>query len=263
MGGNRIKYSYIGPTPKFYKGGKITAGAKKGNKLSLQVPVSNTGAFLFLEEPYGFQVEPQEIEYTDGGLYGEIKKIAASEIWEGSNNQRNLTINYKRLPGLKLFVLSYKYSFDNSGIIRTNLINQVRNGIQNALNENETGLVYVVSDQPQAWLFESNNDLEQYLSEVELKLTNTDETSANIEGLKRFLSDRKLNPRRDIEFNLEISEEFLDQGKEMVETLAKTLNIDDDFVDYRTTIHSYGRLQSLDFESSLEFLRKAGTVKQQ
>lgn len=263
MGGNRIKYSYIGPTPRFYKGGKITAGAKKGNKLSLQVPVSNTGAFLFLEEPYGFQVEPQEIEYTDGGLYGEIKKIAASDIWEGSNNQRNLTINYSRLPGLKLFVLSYKYSFDNSGIIRTNLINQVRNGIQNAINENEIGLVYVVSDQPQAWLFETNSDLEQYLPEVELKLTNTDETSANIEGLKGFLSDRKLNPRREIEFNLEISEEFLDQGKEMVETLAKTLNIDNDFVDYVTTVHSYGRLQSLDYESSLEFLRKAGTVKQQ
>jgi len=263
LGGSRVKYSYIGPTPKFYKGGRIIAGAKKGNKLSLQVPSSNSGAFLFFEEPYGFQLEPQGIEYTDGGLYGEIKKIAASDIWEGSNNQRNLIINYRRLPGIKLFVLSYKYSFDNSGIIRTNLLNQVRNGIQDALNENEIGLVYVVSDQPQAWFFESNNDLEQYLPEVELKLTNTDETSANIEGLKRFLSDRKLNPRRDIEFNLEVSEEFLDQGKEMVETLAKTLNIDNNFVDYSTTIHSYGRLQSLDYESSLEFLRKAGTVKQQ
>lgn len=263
LSGQRIPYRYIGPTPNYFRQGKISSSARGGVKLTFQVPSNNKGASLFLEEPYGYNIiMDNSLDIKPGGMYGEIKVIGSNKIWSENETTSRLEINFSRLNPLQIYLVNYKFSFDDAGMHHDKILGQLREDIEKSKKLGLDFIVYFVSDQPQAFVLKSNDPVDEFFESIDIKLKNTDDVLSDIGGLKGFLNANNINPRREISLHLFATEEFLDFGKQSVEEFPKILNIDSKFVKVSTHLYSYGRTQSLFFEKSLKYLRKIGIINE-
>ena len=137
--------------------------------------------------------------------------------------------------------MTYKYSFDDGGNIRNDIISNVRQIVSDAIKKEELCVIYVSSDEPQGWLVSPDDNLEVKMQEIEIKLINSDDIVKNLEGLKIFINSNSVNPRRSIDYNLFASMEFISIGQELVEEFAPKINIDDNFIEYSVYVHDYKR----------------------
>jgi hypothetical protein len=218
----RIKWRYIGPTPRYFESGRLKDGARKGNKLTLMVPFGNN-ANLFLEEPYGYELIPQEINYSSGGMFGEIKKVNAADIWDKEVTDRNLNLQISRLNKLNVFLITYRANYDDRDRIKISLISRIKQAVNELIRNDEAAIIYIVSNQPRGWIIKESSEIEKYFDEIDLELTNSNEVSRDIEGLKSYLTENGINPRREILCDISISEEFISYARSMVEDFPKIL----------------------------------------
>jgi hypothetical protein len=255
----RINWRYIGPTPRYFESGRLKDGARKSNKLTLMVPSGNN-ANLFLEEPYGYELIPQEIDYSSGGMYGEIKKLNAADIWKEQSNNATLNVQYNRLNKLNVFLITYRASYDDRDRIKISLISRIKQAVDELIRNDEAAVIYIVSDKPRGWIIKESSELEKYINEIDLELTATNEVSRNIAGLESFLTANNINPRRRINCDISISEEFISYARSMVEDFPRNLNIDNNYIDYNFFMYSFGKEKDPYFDSTLEFLNKVGKI---
>jgi hypothetical protein len=259
--GARISYRYVGPSTKFFQQGRLSSGSRSGNQLKFQVPESNTGAKLYLEEPYGYNLKMEDTQSTTGGLYNEIKVLDCNDIWAGNDTKRNLNISFDKLNKLNIFLVNYKYSFDDLGAHRDKIISLLKNAVSQAISDKESCVIYIVSDQPEAYVMDSGDQFAEIFEKIEIKLQDTDDVTANIEGLQNFLNTRFINPRRNINLTLFTTEEFLDQGLAAILAFPRVLKIDQNYLNYLTYLHSYNTgMKSGDYDKSFNYLKKIGKI---
>ena len=259
--GQKLNYRFVGPSPKFYKQGRIIPSSVKGNRITFLVPASNTGARLFIEEPYGYDITlDKSLEAGTGGMYGEIKVIRSEKIWKPEDDGRNLEIVCRKLNPMQLYLINYKYNLDDLGRHRDSILSRIGRESRIELAQGADVLVYVVSDEPEAFLIKDVSEIEATLEKLDIKLRNTNDVFSDLGGLKNYILKQDINPRRKISFTLFTSNEFIDEGKKSAEDLSGTLNIDNEYVTYRTFLHSYGQVKSPDFENSFNYLKKTGNI---
>jgi hypothetical protein len=257
----RIPYRFIGPTPKFFSQGKISSSSRSDNKLSFVVPASNSNASLFLEEPYGYNITvDNSYNAKPGGMYGEIKEIQCQYLWRGNDDRAKLEIQFRELSPLYIFLVYYKYDYDDAGAHNEAIKSTIKENILSLSKTPSNVIIYFVSDQPVAMEIKSTEFSDEFLERIDTKLKNTNEVFSDLEGLKGYLSEKLINPRRNIMLQAFTSEEFLDETRASIKEFPKTLSIDNEFVKYSTYIHPYNRDKSPDFEKSINYLRKAGDV---
>lgn len=262
MFSSKINYQYIGPTSKYYKQGKLNQGAKKGNELELLVPALNFGTKLFIEEPYGYNLKPEGIAFAEGGMYGEMKIMKCEDIWKGSDTQMNLKLVAEKLAPLNIYLINYKFSLDDGGIHREKIMTRIKEEVSRVLQLNENAVVYVLSDKPRAFMVNKSMTLSVMFDDIKFELQSTDNVSSNIEGLSSFLSKETINPRRELKVNLFTAEEFVDLGKSSLTDFCKTLNVDNSFVEFALTLHSYGSIKPPKFDEIMNDLKKIGKINE-
>ena len=101
----------------------------------------------------------------------------------------------------------------------------------------------------------------QMTVEFDEKLVSETEILAAVQK-KGYIVQQKINPRRKINFTLFTTREFIDEGKKSIESIPRTLNVDNEFIKYTTFLHSYNQTEALDFEGSLKYLKKAGIINE-
>ncbi len=259
--GQKLPYRFIGPSPKFYKQGKINPSSVKGNKLTFLVPASNSGARLYIEAPYGYDISlGRNLEAESGGMYGELKVIRSEKLRKPEDDRRNLEISCTKLNSMQLYLVNYKYNLDDLGRHKDSIISRIERESRRLLNQGTDILIYVVSDEPEAFLINNVSDIDNVLEKLDIRLRNTNDVFSDLESLKNYIVKQEINPRRKISFTLFTSYEFIDEGRKSVEGFSGTLNIDNEYVSYTTYLHSYGQVKSPEFEKSYNYLKKAGNI---
>ena len=260
IAGQKLSYRFVGPSPKFYRQGKISASSRI-SKLSFPVPASNSGAELFLEEPYGYQLSlDKSLEVVSGGKYGEMKAIRCDNLWKPEDDRRNLTIGFSRLKPLQLCIVNYKYSLDEFGRHRESIISQISQDARDVLGKRMEMIIYIASDQPETFRIQNNSEFDNIIDLIDIKLRNTDEVYPGLQKLKDDITGKGINPRRNINLKLFASYEFIDEGRKLAENLSRTLVINNDYVNFVTYLHNYGRGRAPGYENSLNVLKKIGVI---
>jgi hypothetical protein len=213
-GSESFRYSYIGPKPEYFQQGRIHSGKQRDNRLSFLVHPS-CDAKLFMEEPYGFELNLGSLQYEEMGDFKQIKAVKASDIWKSDEFMTKKEFTLRELEDYDIYLFYYDRMGDteNSGVrLLTDFLNK-------EIKPERKSIFYVVTTSPLC------TDKKE---EVEFRLFDSREipNDPNIEFLKDYLKEKQLNMRRKINFKIIMPEIGLYKIPRLISKLPEILQID-------------------------------------
>jgi hypothetical protein len=242
-----FRYSYIGPETQYFQQGKLHSGKAKDNKLSFLVPASNN-AKLFIEEPYGYELNMGVLPSQEIGEFKQIKAIDVSDIWESDKFIAKYDFSMKELTPFDIHLLYYDRGREDE--INTG-VNAFTNYFKN-INLKSKNIFYVVTTSP----FCTDS-----LEEIGFRLFDSKEIpyDPNIEFLKDFLKEKQLNARRKINFKIILPYSGFDRLSRLISQLPVILQIDYNKINFEVTgYQDVGYINQTELTSIISELLKKG-----
>jgi hypothetical protein len=228
-----VNYTFIGPSPKSFKKGRIRSGNQKENTIEFMIPASKNDSRLYIEEPYGYELTfPTGLDVKTIGIYNDIKEIGAKELWVNNSNVANLNIELKKLENININIFWYDTNLDFDLSARENIQSREFDKI-----DEET--IGVIIDNNAPAVSADLNDL------ITNKLPLASSPSFNTFLLTNYLDDNSVSLRREVVFTLIFPKSECLNMKEYISQLMKEYKLHPDFVKFRIEFYNLGLTSSL------------------
>jgi hypothetical protein len=222
-----LSYSYIGSSSDYYQRGKIRAGDKKDNKLSFQVPTSNN-ATLFIEEPYGFEINLGALPSREMGDFNQIKAVQVKDIWAEGSFLVKHDISVAELAPYDIFFFYYDRGTDdkNTGLMAVT-------DFMSKITSKNKQIFYAVTSSPLCT---------DSLQNVKSRLFDNYELpyDPNIGFLKSYVASKSLNIRRKLNINIIMPYRGFDRIINLISQIPDLLKIDYNTLEFKITGYDGG-----------------------
>jgi len=245
-----FRYSYIGPEPEYFQQGKIHSGKQRDNRISVLVPASGN-AKIFMEEPYGFELNLGSVPYEELGDFKQIKAVKVSDIWPKDKFYSKSEFTLSELEDYDICLFYYDRmgeDDDNTGL------KSITNYIENEIKSERKSIFYVVSSSP----FCTDNK-----EEIGARLFASREipNDPNIEFLKDYLKEKQLNIRRRINFKIVMPEIGFYKIPRLITQLPEILQIDFNSLKFQVLRYPLGGYVNMDeIQQIMDDLKKNGII---
>jgi hypothetical protein len=223
------------------------SGKQRDNRLSFLVPGSNC-ARLFIEEPYGFELNLGNIPYEELGDFHQIKAIKVNDIWQSDEFLKKIEFTLRELEDYDIYLFYY----DRMGDSENTGVKLLTSYIEKEIKPERKSIFYVVSSSPLC------TDKKE---EIEFRLFASREipNDPNIEFLKDYLKQKQINIRRKINFKIIMPEIGYYKIPKLISQLPEILQIDYNSVKFQVLSYQLdGYVNQDEIRQMKEDLKKNG-----